>query len=261
MSKILAFDIGIKNLAYCILENGTRVCALENINLLPPTDPVICQHPPCKLVARFQAEGIPYCKRHLPKSHPVLPELSKAKLPSNKILKELVREKGCNATGTSNTACIDALSKRFAIPYEQPKQENASRASLEVIHDALRRFVADHHTLFQGCTQVLLENQPAFKNPHMKSVQVLLFAVLRESFLSRQETPRYQFVHAKKKVADAKKGDAGYAERKSKSEDRVRELFESGTLESSPLYDRWKASKKKSDMADAICMCVDAIVI
>lgn len=258
MSKILAFDIGIKNLAYCILENGTRVSALENVNLLPPVVPVICRHSPCKLIARFQANQIPYCKRHLPKSHPVLPELSTKKLPSNKILKELVREKGCVASGTSNAACIEALSKRFSIPYEQPKEENASKVSLEALHDALRQFVAEHRALFQGCTQILLENQPAFKNPHMKSVQVLLFAVLRESFLSHQETPRYQFVHAKKKVVDAKKGDAGYAERKSKSEDRVRELFESGALVNSPFYDQWKASKKKSDMADAICMCVDA---
>ena len=260
MSKILAFDIGIKNLAYCVLENGSHVSALENVNLLPSADPVICNHPPCKLVARFQAEGTPYCKRHLPKSHPVLPELSKAKLPSNKVLKELVREKGCISMGTSNTACIEALSKKFAIPYEQPKKENASKVSLEVIHDALRDFVASKVNEFQGCTKVLLENQPAFKNPHMKSVQVLLFAVLREFFLSRQENPFYQFVHAKKKVVNAKKGDAGYAERKSKSEDRVRELFESGTLQSNSLYDQWKSSKKKSDMADALCMCADASI-
>ena len=41
MSKVLAFDIGIKNLAFCILE-GTAVRALENINLLPPVEPVMC---------------------------------------------------------------------------------------------------------------------------------------------------------------------------------------------------------------------------
>jgi hypothetical protein len=260
MSKILAFDIGIKNLAFCILEGGNRVTALENINLLEPVKQVICNHPPCKLVARFQAENTPYCKRHLPKSHPVLPELSKAKLPSNKVLKDLVREKGCVSKGVSNVACIEALSSKFAIPYAQPKQENASKVSLETIHDALRGFVRAYWSHFQGCSHVLLENQPAFKNPHMKSVQVLLFAVLREAFLSANESPSYQFVHAKKKVADAKKGDAGYAERKSKSEERVKELFTSGMLLSTPLYTAWLASKKKSDMADAVCMCVDASV-
>ena len=33
-------------------------------------------------------------------------------------------------------------------------------------------------------------------------------------------------IHAKKKVGDAPKGDAGYAERKHKSEERVRQMFE-----------------------------------
>jgi hypothetical protein len=258
-TKILAFDIGIKNLAYCVIDqHGTRVTAMNNVNLLPDPEPIVCHHPPCKLVARFQAEGTPYCKRHLPKSHPVLPELSKAKLPTNKVLKELVREKGCTSTGVSNAACVEALSKRFAIPYQQPKHENASKASLESIHDALRAFVRSTFSeAFQGCTHVLLENQPVFKNPHMKSVQVLLFATLREAFLSADETPEYHFVHAKKKVADAKKGDAGYTERKSKSEDRLRDLFESRKLLPSPFYTMWKAAKKKSDMADALCMCVD----
>jgi hypothetical protein len=259
MSKILAFDIGIKNLAFCILENQQQVIALENVNLLPDVETISCRHPPCKLQARFQADSIPYCKRHLPKSRPVLPELSKAKLPANKVLKDLVREKGCIAKGVSNAAFVEALATKYAIPFEQPKQVNASRVSLETIHDALRHFVSQHAVLFQGCTHVLLENQPAFKNPHMKSVQVLLFAVLREFFLSHQQTPSYQFVHAKKKVADAKKGDAGYAERKSKSEDRLRELFDSGTIVSPALYQQWKSAKKKSDMADALCMCVDAV--
>jgi hypothetical protein len=256
-NKILAFDIGIKNLAFCVLEQGTKVTALENVNLLPAVESVVCQHPPCKLTARFQADTIPYCKRHLPKNRPVLTEWTTPKVPANKVLKDLVREKGCPSTGTSNAACIAALSTQFAIPFEQPKQTSAAKVSLETIHDALRAFVHSKRDLFLGCTHVLLENQPAFKNPHMKSVQVLLFAVLRDFFLSQSQSPVYQFIHAKKKVADAQKGDAGYAERKSKSEDRVKDLFTSGSLNATPLYMQWVAAKKKSDMADALCMCVD----
>jgi hypothetical protein len=110
---------------------------------------------------------------------------------------------------------------------------------------------------FSGSTHVLLENQPAFKNPHMKSVQVLLFATLREQFLKHGQHPEYHLVHAKKKVAQAEKGDAGYAERKQKSEERLIQLFEEGHLQASPFYDTWKQAKKKSDMADALCMAVD----
>jgi hypothetical protein len=91
----------------------------------------------------------------------------------------------------------------------------------------------------------------------MKSVQVLLFATLREKFLAAGQTPEYHLVHAKKKVSDAKKGDEGYAERKNKSEERLKKLFDEGEVTNATIYSDWQKAKKKSDMADALCMCVD----
>ena len=254
MEKILAFDIGIKNLAFCLLENHT-VIGLENCNLLEPVEAILCNQ--CKIKASYTANKLPYCKRHLPKTYLILPELMGKKLPANKVLYELVKTHGCVATGKTNSNYIEALSAKCAFHLEQPKQANASKISLEHIHDCLRAFVKEKWSLFSGATQVLLENQPAFKNPHMKSVQVLLFATLREQFLSYQQTPGYHLVHAKKKVEDAEKGDAGYSERKHKSEERLIQLFEKGVLQSTPLYESWKISKKKSDMADALCMAID----
>jgi hypothetical protein len=254
MPKVLAFDIGIKNLAYCVLE-GKQVLSLENINLLPEVDSVLCSK--CTAKATYKAADVLVCGRHIPKTHTILPALKGKKLPSNKVLKELVRDNGCESQGHTNEKCVAALATKFVIPFQQPKQTNASHVSLEIIHDALRTFVASKWELLSGCTNVLLENQPAFKNPHMKSVQVLLFAVLREAFLSHQQAPVYQFVHAKKKVQDAEAGDAGYAERKNKSEARLVQLFDSGTVVGAEWYGAWKAAKKKSDMADALCMTVD----
>lgn len=254
MSKVLAFDIGIKNLAFCILE-GTNVIALENVNLLPPVETVACHT--CTLRASYRVHDNVYCKRHIPKTHTILPELSKKKVPVHSVLKELVKTHGCETDGKTKDKCLEALSNKFAFLFEQPKQANASHVSLEIIHDALRTFAKESWPLFDGCTRVLLENQPAFKNPHMKSVQVLLFAVLREQFLQYEQTPSYHFIHAKKKVKDAPAGDAGYAERKHKSEDRVTQLFESCSITNPLLYEKWKNASKKSDMADAICMAVD----
>ena len=253
--KVLAFDIGIKNLAFCILEQNTNVLGLENCNLLEPVEHISCIQ--CKAKASYTANQMSYCKRHLPKTFLILPELTGKKLPTNKVLNELVKAHGLVAAGTTNGKCLEALAAKCALHLEQPKQENASKLSLETIHDSLRQFVQEKWEEFSGSTHVLLENQPAFKNPHMKSVQVLLFATLREQFLIHGQYPAYHLVHAKKKVAQAEKGDAGYAERKQKSEERLIQLFEQGHLASSPLYDMWKASKKKSDMADALCMAVD----
>jgi hypothetical protein len=92
----------------------------------------------------------------------------------------------------------------------------------------------------------------------MKSVQVLLFAVLREKFLADARVASFHLVHAKKKVQDAAAGDAGYAERKKGSEARIQDLFtKTPTIASSEIKTMWLSAKKKSDMADAICMCVD----
>ena len=257
--KILAFDIGIKNLAFCILEERC-IHALENCNILTPVEPIMCSHPSCKLRATYRVTDQSFCKRHIPKTHTILPELVGKKLPVQKVLKELTTIHKLEAHGHTNAHYIAALHTKFVLPCIQPKQENASKVSLEIIHDALRAFAQEKWHLFSGCTAVLLENQPAFKNPHMKSVQVLLFATLRTIFLEHGETPSYHFVHAKKKVTVVQKGDAGYAERKHKSEERLEALFKDGTVTGPTVLEAWKKSPKKSDMADALCMAVDYTV-
>ena len=131
--------------------------------------------------------------------------------------------------------------------------------SLADIHDALRKMATDRWPVFRSCTHILLENQPAFKNPHMKSVQVLLFAVLREMFLQQGTPASFHLIHAKKKVQDAAAGDEGYADRKRGSEDRVRTLFVNERFVSEEMKRMWFDAKKKSDMADAVCMCVDFV--
>jgi hypothetical protein len=262
MCAVIAFDIGVKNLAYCILKGGT-VVALENVNLLPEVQPILCEEESkTPHQAKYSTPAGSYCKRHLPKTHAILEELDKKKPPPHRRLKELVREHRleAEATGTSAQAYLAALHTRFALPVQQPKQDAVSTLSLTTIHDALRAFVEQRAPLFTGdIAHVLLENQPAFKNPQMKSVQVLLFATLREWFLRQDplHVPAFHLVHAKKKVGDAPKGDAGYAERKQKSEDRLRALFESGQVTGPAHYEQWKKAKKKSDMADALCMTVD----
>lgn len=254
-NKILAFDIGIKNLAFCILENNNTVLALENCNILEPVEAIKCFM--CSNNASYKAGDNVFCKRHIPGNYSTIPELSSKKLPPVKTLKELIKTHNCPVLGTSKEKCLEALATKFALHYEQPRQASAAKVSLEEIHDALRKFVQEKWQFFSGCTHVLLENQPAFKNPHMKSVQVLLFATLREKFLTNHQAPEYHLVHAKKKVGDAPKGDEGYNERKAKSEERLETLFKSNTVSPQHIFIIWQKAKKRSDMADALCMCVD----
>ena len=246
--KVLAFDIGIKNLAFCILEEN-KVIALENCNILPPVEAIKCSK--CKSKASYEVKNEVFCKKHIPKTHTVLKDLTK-KTPV-KTLKEMVKTHEC-ASANKKEDLFESLSNKFALPFDQPKQANASKLSLEIIHDALIRFVDEKWPLFSNATHVLLENQPVYKNPHMKSVQVLLFATLRARYLKMGRTTEYHLVHAKKKSAGCKEGDEGYKDRKNVAEERLREFFK-GTENS--IYTEWSKAKKKSDMADALCMCID----
>lgn len=265
MVLVLAFDIGIKNLAFSIINRDTNdVVALENVNLMTPVDAIKCSYTLCKHPAKYSVNESSYCKRHVPKTHIILKELEQKKPLTRQQWKELAEKNQCVVHGSTIDAYHTALSSKVAFPVVQPKQGAVAKLSLEEIHDALRGFIKSRWDQFHTVQHILLENQPAFKNPHMKSVQVLLFASLREAFLRcdpiRPSLPSFHLVHAKKKVSDAKKGDAGYTERKQKSEERVKQLFESKEIHGQTFFNQWNASKKKSDMADAICMAMDFVL-
>lgn len=245
---VAAFDIGIKNLAYCILEDGRTIRALENANIMPE-EPAAATCAKCKARASWQSADGLTCKRHATKPIHTGPTT----LPA---LKEIIKANSLPKAVGGKAAALESVMTAFTLPYKAPKAASAAKMSLDAIHDGIRKFVAERWALLRTCQHILLENQPAFKNPHMKSVQILLYATLRERALQDGLTTAFHLVHAKKKVADAEAGDAGYAERKSKSEDRVRGAYAGGTI--AGFEDVWTAAKKKSDMADAVCMCLDA---
>ena len=253
MPTVLAFDIGIKNLAFCVLRKDASsvVLDLQNCNLLSSETVAAPTCSVCSHKASYQCSAGLTCKRHVPKTH----SLSEVVKPTVKDLKEIAARVGVVAKGNRDHL-FETVLTRVAVPFRAPKDPQAARQTLEQLHDALHQFVTTWWETFRVCNRILLENQPVYKNP-----QVLLFATLRERFMAQGlAVPPCDLVHAKTKVAGAEAGDAGYKDRKEGSEQRLREAFESRavTAERPTLYEDWCSSKKRSDMADAFCMCVDA---
>jgi hypothetical protein len=155
------------------------------------------------------------------------------------------------------------MSELYALPILKQKKKKAVDTELAVIHDGIRRLVTQNKELFGKCKTICLENQPVLKNPTMKSVQILLFATLRDILqpdLSKSP-PQLKLVHAKTKVA-GKTGDEGYSERKAGSEKRVTEFLETTKIQRGQHWRTHLAKyTKKNDLTDAFCMCLDFLEV
>ncbi len=262
-SRVLSFDIGIHNLAFCCVEkSGDKhvILAWDNVSLLTDESNVGTQLAEkclyCKAKPKYDAAGKKVCGKHTP---PLLPPLKDASgnayksLPKVTVLKEILTEKHSVKCATKKESVLEELTKFYSLPLPAVKKPKAKNTSMILLHDALRSLVQKHSAVFSTCTLICLENQPVFKNPQMKSVQMLLFATLRD--LLQPSPPLVQLVHASIKVKGAAKGDEGYAERKKGSEDRAVEFL--AKLGSTRWSDFYASAKKKNDLADALCMSLD----
>lgn len=263
--KVLAFDIGIKHLAWCLYDiSGSQILGWSVENLLEPDGAPAVQAQKqcckCKAPARFTCGTSVTCKRHA-----TLPPLE-AKKDLASLLDALKAKAPAAKVKRSKAAVLEALAAHCAIPIEKPKTKSAMHATdgagIHTIHDSIRSLVSERHELFFQADKVLLENQPAYKNPTMKTVQILLYAELRSAFIDNgYEAASIGFVHAgkKNKGGGQEKGDAGYADRKKETKERVESWLaaDAGRASWQTFY---KSHKKRDDLADAWCMSYDCVI-
>ncbi len=274
--RVLTFDIGIKNLAWCCgdieKKDGVKITTVKgwsNENLITggtaETDAIANQCLSCTHKAAYwhKATGNAYCSRHCPPLTPALRDLSGnlvKKLPKINVLRALAVDKKAEKGVTkTKEKTIEFLEQFYCFP--KPPAIQVKKVELEELHDGMQEMVMRNAQLFSTCDEILLENQPVFKNPVMKSVQMMLFATLRDLV---EGPPKIRLVHAKRKTEGATKGDEGYGERKSMSEAKVLEGLKKGTIRMD-CADKRKADwfehqSKKSDLADCLCMVMDCPV-
>ena len=260
--SVVCFDIGIKNLAFCQLAftEATKQYELigwDNVNLLATDADAVpvksCFG--CKSKATYEGGS---CKRHCVKKP--FQDLSGnilQKFPSVAVLREILLQKEPTIKKSlQRTELIEVLRKYYALPVQHEKKQKVAQVDLCYLHDCMRKFVLANSEAWKNATEICLENQPAFKNPQMKSVQMLLFATIRD--VLQPTPPPIRLVHASMKVKGATTGDAGYDERKKGSKDRVKELI-GKVIDPKVLVNKYNTVTKKDDMADAFCMAVDAL--
>ena len=222
---ILSFDVGIKNLAYCLLEydseKKTRLIKkwdIVNLSYYDTVDPEINY-----LLGNYKTMKIGQLKE----------AMSKYQLPTDQKKPELVQ-----------TLEKYLIRKRFL-----KKKMSIQDTGLVMVSKL------DQLSFLQEAELVLIENQPSLKNPIMKSVQMLLYSYfLIRGMVDLQKVTDIKLISASNKLKKCntiekfKDRSKSYKDRKKLAVDYCYYLLEE--LEPIEQQDYFSGNCKKDDLAD-----------
>ena len=257
---ILSIDVGIKNLAYCILETNHNetfsIIKWDVINLCQevPVCGAIVKNSICNKKASYIKNKLCFCKTHAKKSQFLIPDkstcsqtLRKEKLEA---LESLAKTHSIDLSGIKYTKknylseIIPALKEKT---FEIIKKQSASEMGLVNIGIAIKKQL-DTYIPLGGIKQIIIENQLSPLASRMKTIQ----GMLAQYFIMRGLN-NIVFVSATNKLRPFlkdKKTKPKYAERKLLSIQYTKSL-----LSQHSLNKRWlsfvTSHVKKDDLADA----------
>jgi hypothetical protein len=187
IKKILSFDVGIKNLAYCLMEkkdDDLNIKKWNIINLVEDRD--LCQFKLrngniCGKIARYQMkterdDNLVLCNSHKDKSK-IEP------LNTNKFQCTHVKCNSISFINILNKAewswCEKHQkdSKKVLTQFKAKKitGQNCSQQPIQELSKKLFTKLDSDKDLIQ-VDEVLIENQPSLKNPNMKTISAILYS-------------------------------------------------------------------------------------
>ena len=270
MSTVYAgFDMGIRNLAYCVLEHkvdGTKaVLAWDNVDLLEGGESsqtaLGCAGCNAKAKWLWARDGSRWCqgcatgvrrKKTAVLKPPAVVVPCKLEAKALKALAVAANVSG--AKGLKKTELVTWATGVYLMPW---KPEKAMSASLDMLRRSIAKWLTSVLPTMARCAVIRIENQPVMTNPTMKSVQMILYTLLAHRLEAEHSwTGRVDFVHAgvksKKVVTTDISGASGkYKARKDAAETEVATHL--ATIgEGWPEF--FAGRTKKSDLADAFLM-------
>ena len=209
MSKtIISFDIGIKNLAYCIFSlPDFSVLAWDVVNLVPPTVSISqlcnCQKAkggmPCGKKASYLLGDNLYCNTHVKNAGKLMPtkETSPSAIKKLKVA-DLVSfcekhqiEIKSNKKPDLIASAILHFEKHCLVPISSPKKNNANQVHLVDIGKRIKQeFDERLKTILPNITHVILENQISPIAGRMNTIQ----GMLTQYFIMRNDTLTIEFI-------------------------------------------------------------------
>lgn len=278
MITIAAFDLGIKNLSYCVASfdvSGKLVAVNRwaNMNLLADgaesqsqTRCGACAGPaswsdrcPDGLAVKL------WCKKCVKKgaagSKPVLELTSKSpKLADWRAwAPDALEITETEAKRLTKTVLEERARAIRLMPYKAPK---AKGVTLQALLAAMETCLNTELTHLAAAGRIRLENQPAEFAPHMKSIQIMLFTLIDHRLRTEHGwTGVMEFASAgvKTKGTGAGTGKDAKRSRKLAGIQRVTDILKGAGAAGAAHLAWWSAQAKQDDLADALLMCCDAV--
>lgn len=275
---ILSFDIGIKNLALCLMETtkesnqSFRILYWNVVSMIDysitsnivsknKTD-IICSNVNCKTVARYTTKKgeIPLCLKHTKEKFIILPKGGSMKqiqeLDKDSILAWLITNKiKMDVSGlTSKTALCREIRNRIYVPISKTIRKKTSCDQLSLIQCSyeVKNILNDIHKQFTLPDQILIENQISPKASRMKSVQsiITMYYIMKGVCVSNIHyisSSRKLTILPKQLSSPNKK--TTYDERKSTGVNYTAYILATDHLD---WVDTFSKHKKKDDLADCL---------
>jgi hypothetical protein len=267
MQTIAAFDLGIKNLSYCVATfdaSGSLVTVQRwaNLNLL--ADGAESQSQTrcgCGGPASWQDHAAVklLCKKCAKKSAKPTLDISGTKLADWRAWASTgpLGLTPVEAKRLSKAALEAKASEIRLMPYKAPK---AKGVSLQAILAAMEICLTAELGHLAAASRIRIENQPSEFAPHMKSIQIMLFTLIDHRLRTeRAWTGTIEFANAgiKTRGTNAGVGKDAKRSRKLAAITKVTEVLSACPAAAAQLV-WWKAQAKQDDLADAFLMCLDA---
>lgn len=277
---ICSFDLGIKNLSFCVASFDTSgqlvaVNRWANLNLLADgaesQSQTRCGFPGCGGPASWQLPSVAaggyrlLCKRCVGKGRALgVPPFELDGSPTVAALRSWIVEHlpghtAAAVRGLKKPALLELIGAHRLMPYKAPK---AKGVSLQAVLAGMDTALDAELPAIAAAGRVRIENQPSEFAPHMKSVQMMLFALLTHR-LQREHgwTGTVEFANASVKTRGAgiAAGKENKKDRKAAGIAKVAATLTAAGSAAAGHLTWWLAQAKKDDLADAFLMCLDAV--
>lgn len=196
--KIASFDIGIRNMAYCIFdisekqnsEEGGKepsftVCSWNVLNLLEKTvEKKTCncsvirkgnskrKDDLCGKVAKYMKSEILFCEKHAKTSGFLIADKSRSKMKVEDLKKDVCKIIDVGQYKTK-TAILDKLAEKSLVPVVYKKQKSSNELDLITIGHNMKKAL-DEIPEMRTVTHVIIENQISPIANRMKTIQGML---------------------------------------------------------------------------------------